>query len=193
MWRTNTYIATIFTSIVFASMLWANFEYRYGYEEGDNSAMTFSCYQGWPVPCRTFSLQETYNTVNGAIQERTISDTNYRPLGVLVDLIVFATIILSAVYTCNAQWHSSRKWKQFSLGNILFLLTFTAILSFVYVDEIWNVTAIAERLELEPHMFHTIGSHQWYVAIPLSFGVTCVAWTFVSFASRTTLRCLLGR
>ena len=176
MWRPRTYISIVLAAIVGASILYSNFEYRGGIGTGNNWAMTYSYSQGWPIPYRTFAIQESYDGTTGAIQDRTIFDSNYRPIGVFVDLIVFCVIVACVVFACNSQFRNNGLITQFTIGNILFLLTFVSILTYVYTDGIWAATVLAELLEEEPNIFWYLGFHAWYIVVPLSFGVTCVSW-----------------
>lgn len=184
MWRTSTYITILVGAIVSAAMLYSNVEYRDGVGAGNNWAVTYSHSQGWPIPYRTFAIQETYYTTTGAIQDRTIFDSSYRPTGILVDLIVFCAIAIGVIFACNAQLRNKGHWQQFTLGNVIFLLTFVSVLTYVYTDGIWAATALAELFDEEPNTFWYLSFHPWYIVGPLSFGVTCVAWAIGCLALR---------
>lgn len=121
----------------------------------------------------------------GAILDRTLFDSNYRPLGILINLIVFCAITVGVVFTCNIQLKNRASWRQFTVRNALFMLTFISILAYVYTDGIWAATVLAELLDEEPNIFWYLGFHQCYIVAPLSFGVTCALWAIGSVAQRT--------
>ena len=187
MWNASTYVSMLLAAIVGSAMLYSNFEYRGGIGTGNNWAMTYYHSQGWPIPYRTFAIQESYNGTTGAIQDRTLFDSSYQPLGILINLIVFCAITVGVVFTSNIQLKNRASLRQSTVNNALFFLTFTSILAYVYTDGIWAATVLAQLFDEEPNVFWYLGFHQHYTVIPLTFGATCVTWA-IGFVALRVLR-----
>lgn len=170
-------LTLLIVSTVVVALAAAQLRARGGFGIGGGWSITSSYSHGWPTRALSRTVTRSIVKTSPRVEVESIR-YEWSAYGLLIDAAASMLVVASTIFSCE-HWRRNMiaPW-QFSIRQLLIVVTIAAILVVLCQNETWFYWELSKRMNGGvPRLYDGFGVSPWLIAVPMILGVGCVIYT----------------